>query len=200
MDVYEMMKNKDGFVISDFDMPKDIQKKASQLCFEYNQLPPSSKDKKSQILKSLFGTCSDLTFVEPNFKCDYGINIHTHGLTFINWNCVMLDTSTIDIGKNCFIAPNVVIACAGHSLDPIQRGQGVLTSKPIYIGENVWIGANSTILGGVSIGNNTVIGAGSLVNKNIPSGVVAVGNPCHVIRKITEKDKLELINTLKDVD
>ncbi len=179
-------------------MPKDKQEKARELCYEFNLLSPKEKDKKRTILKELFGTCSELTFIEPTFRCDYGLNIHTHGLTIINFNCVILDTSPVNIGKNCFIAPNVVIACSGHPIDAEERNGGYLVSKPISIGDNVWIGANSTIIGGVKIGSNVVIGAGSLVNRSIPDNVVAVGNPCRVLRPITDKDKLEIEEALKN--
>lgn len=108
----------------------------------------------------------------------------------------MLDTSPINIGENCFIAPNVTLTCSSHPIDHELRNQGILVSKPINIGENVWIGANTTICGGVNIGNNTVIGANSLVNKDIPSNVVAFGNPCKVIRKINDQDKQKIIDDL----
>ena len=108
----------------------------------------------------------------------------------INYNCVILDTSPVDIGANVFIAPGVCVACAGHAIDPEQRAGGVGTSKPINIGNDVWIGANSVICGGVTIGDGSVIGAGSVVNRDIPAGVVAAGNPCRVIREITEKDRI----------
>lgn len=184
-----MIKN-EAYSISDFDMPKDLQKHAKNLCFMFNQTSPSCEDKKKEILKQLFGQCSDLTFISAPFNCDYGFNIHTKGLTVINYNCTILDTSPVYIGKNCFIAPNVVISCVGHSLDKDERASGILTSKPITIGDDVWIGANSTILQGVTIGDNVVIGAGSVVTKDIPSGVVALGSPARAIRPITEKDKL----------
>lgn len=198
MNTLELMKKNEEYVINDFLMPKDKQERARELCFEYNSLSPKEKNRRREILKELFGTCSDLTFIEPTFRCDYGLNIHTHGLTIINFNCVILDSSPINIGENCFIAPNVVIACAGHPIDADQRNAGYLVSKPITIGDNVWIGANSTIIGGVSIGSNVVIGAGSVVTRSIPDNVVAVGNPCKVLRPITDKDKLEIKETFQN--
>ena len=149
-------------------------------------------EKRSTILQELFGTCSPLTFIEPNFKCDYGFNIHTEGLTFINYNCVMLDTSPIHIGADVFIGPGTCLACAGHAIDPTERAMGIGTSKPITLEKGVWIGANCTVCGGVTIGEGSIIGAGSVVTKDIPPGVIAVGNPCKVMRKITEEDKLNL--------
>lgn len=196
MDMLKKMQSEESYFAYNSEMPIEIQRKARDLCYEFNHASPKEGDKKKQILKSLFGTCSDLTFIEPTFQCDYGINIHTHGLTVINFNVTILDTSPVNIGKNCFIAPNVVISCAGHSIDAKEREEGVLVSKPITIGDNVWIGANATLIGGIKIGSNVVIGAGSVVTKNIPSNVVAVGNPCKILRKINENDKLMLKNNL----
>lgn len=193
MDLLEIMKSKSSYCSNHTDMPTHLQDNAKKLCWEYNKTAPWEKEKRSEILQKLFGTCHPLTFIEPSFRCDYGFNIHTHGLTVINYNCVILDTSPVSIGANAFIAPGVCIACAGHSIDPVQRSMGVGTSAPITIEDNVWIGANATICGGVTIGEGSVIGAGSVVTKDIPAGVVAAGNPCRVLRPITEKDKLEVL-------
>lgn len=192
MDLLEIMKSQNSYCSNHTDMPTHLQDNAKALCWEYNKTAPWEKEKRSEILQKLFGTCHPLTFIEPSFRCDYGFNIHTHGLTVINYNCVILDTSPVSIGANVFIAPGVCIACAGHSIDPVQRSMGVGTSAPITIKDNVWIGANATICGGVTIGEGSVIGAGSVVTKDIPAGVVAAGNPCRVLRPITEKDKLEV--------
>lgn len=193
MDLLEIMKSQNGYCSNHTDMPTHLQDNAKTLCWEYNKTAPWEKEKRSEILQKLFGTCHPLTFIEPSFCCDYGFNIHTHGLTVINYNCVILDTSPVSIGANAFIAPGVCIACAGHSIDPVQRSMGVGTSAPITIEDNVWIGANATICGGVTIGEGSVIGAGSVVTKDIPAGVVAAGNPCRVLRPISEKDKLEVL-------
>lgn len=193
MDLLEIMKSQNGYCSNHTDMPTHLQDNAKTLCWEYNKTAPWEKEKRSEILQKLFGTCHPLTFIEPSFRCDYGFNIHTRGLTVINYNCVILDTSPVSIGANAFIAPGVCIACAGHSIDPVQRSMGVGTSAPITIEDNVWIGANATICGGVTIGEGSVIGAGSVVTKDIPAGVVAAGNPCRVLRPISEKDKLEVL-------
>jgi len=103
---------------------------------------------------------------------------------------VILDTSPVYIGANAFIAPGVCIACSGHAIDPTQRSHGISTSRPITIEEDVWIGANATVCGGVTIGAGSIVGAGSVVTKDIPKGVIAAGNPCRVLREITEEDKL----------
>lgn len=110
----------------------------------------------------------------------------------INYNCVILDTSPVWIGANVFIAPGVCLACSGHAILPMQRADGIGTSKPITIEDDVWIGANATVCGGVTIGKGSIIGAGSVVNKDIPPGVIAVGNPCRILREITEEDVINL--------
>ena len=177
------------YALSSIDFENETHEKAWIIRVTVNQC----KDLIKSFFRSKTVSIDQITppSYEPPFKCDYGKNIHTHGLTVINYNCVILDTSPVNIGANAFIAPGVCIACAGHSIDASQRGAGISTSKPINIGNDVWIGANATICPGVTIGNGTVIGAGSVVTKDIPSGVVAAGNPCRVIRKITEKDKIK---------
>ena len=192
MDFLEIMKNGEEYYSKHSDMPVYLQEKAKELCWEYNQTRPRESEKRTRILKELFGTCSPLTFIEPSFRCDYGFNIHTHGLTIINYNCVILDTSPVHIGENAFIGPGVCLACAGHGLVAEERAMGIGNSKPITLEKDVWIGANSTVCGGVTIGEGSVIGAGSVVTKDIPKGVIAVGNPCRVLRDITEEDRLEL--------
>ena len=172
------------------------QARAKQLCWEYNRTAPNQPEQRRAILEQLLGTCHPMTGIEPDFHCDYGFNIHTHGLTVINYNCVILDTSPVHIGGGAFIAPGVCLACSGHAIDPEQRGQGVGTSAPITLEENVWIGANATVCGGVTIGAGSVIAAGSVVNHDIPAGVVAGGVPCRVIRPITEEDRIQPENIL----
>ena len=191
MNVLEMMKQNQGYYSNNKDMPSELQEKAKFLCWKYNQTSPLEKDKRQSLLQELFGECHPLTFIEPSFRCDYGFNIHTHGLTVINYNCVILDTSPVHIGENTFIGPGTCLACAGHAIDAKQRAAGVGTSGPITIGRNVWLGANVTICGGVEVGEGSIIGAGSVVTKNTPAGVIAVGNPCKVLRPITEEDKLQ---------
>lgn len=192
MDFTQIMRENKGYFSNHKDMPSQLQQKAKELCWRYNQTGPSEGEKRSSILKELLGTCHPLTFIEPSFRCDYGFNIHTHGLAVINYNCVILDTSPVHIGANAFIAPGVCLACSGHAILSRQRAEGIGTSKPITIQDDVWIGANATVCGGVIIGKGSIIGAGSVVNKDIPEGVIAVGNPCKVLRKITEEDIINL--------
>ena len=166
---------------------------SKKLCFEYNHTAPDETEKRRQILSKLFGTSNDNAIIEPSFRCDYGFNIHLHGFVFINYNCVFLDTSPIHLGKNVYIAPGVCLSCAGHAILPEQRAEAIGTSAPIIIEDDVWIGANVTIIGGVTIEKGSVIGAGSVVTRDIPSGVIAYGNPCKVRREITENDRINPI-------
>ncbi|KRK63721.1 nodulation protein L [Companilactobacillus tucceti DSM 20183] len=190
MNIKEMIQKDRPYVINYRDMPMELQTKSKELCFEYNQTRPTETDKRKKIIKDLFAESTDLTMIEPSFRCDYGFNIHSTGMAIINYNCSILDTSPVFLGDGIFIAPGVCLACAGHPLVPEQRASGMETSAPIHIEDNVWLGANVTVLGGVTIGSGSVIGAGSVVNKDIPSGVVAVGAPCKVLRKITDEDRI----------
>lgn len=190
MQPIEIMKRQAAYASSYENIPAKEQERAKKLCWEYNRTAPDEQEKRRAILQELFGTCSAMTGIEPDFHCDYGFNIHTHGLAVINYNCVILDTSPVHIGAGAFIAPGVCLACAGHAIDPVQRSQGIGTSAPITLEDNVWIGANATVCGGVTIGKGSVIGAGSVVTHDIPEGVIAAGVPCKVIRPITPEDKL----------
>lgn len=187
--IEEYLKSEQGYAGQNRAIPGELKQKAQKLCWEYNQTPPDPQVR-AELLRRLLGTCHPLTFIEPSFRCDYGFNIHTHGLAVINYNCVILDTSPVHIGAGAFIAPGVCLACAGHALDPEQRAQGISTSKPVTLEENVWIGANAVVCGGVTIGKGSVIGAGSVVTRDIPAGVVAAGVPCRVLRPLTEEDRI----------
>ena len=190
MNVLEIMKRSAAYASGYENIPMEAQRRARQLCWEYNRTAPDQQERRRELLQDLLGTCHPMTGIEPDFHCDYGFNIHTHGLAVINYNCVILDTSPVHIGAGAFIAPGVCLACSGHSVDPEQRRQGIGTSAPITIEENVWVGANATVCGGVTIGAGAVIGAGSVVTRDIPAGVVAAGAPCRVLRPVTEKDRI----------
>jgi acetyltransferase-like isoleucine patch superfamily enzyme len=174
--------NYDVELLAERDICKDM-------CYEYNQLRPSRKAKRQQLIRKLFGKTGQNFLIEQPFYCDYGYNIEIGENFYANVNCVMLDGAKIHFGDNVFIAPHCGFYTAGHPLDVKQRNQGLEYAYPIRVGNNVWIGANVCVLPGVSIGNNCVIGAGSVVNKDIPDNSLAVGNPCKVIRTLTEEDK-----------
>ena len=162
---------------------------AKQLCFEFNFSSPKNAEKRREIVKKLFGSAGTEPWIEPMFQCDYGYHIHVGDRFYVNHNCVMLDCAPICFGDNVLIGPNCGFYTAGHPLDVERRNQWLEYAKPITVGDNVWIGGNTVVLPGVTIGSDVVIGAGSVVTKDIPSGVVAVGNPCKVLRKITDEDR-----------
>lgn len=162
---------------------------AKGLLFEFNNLRPAQVEARNAILQKLFGKTGRNFYVEPPFRCDYGYNIEIGDNFYANYNLVILDCARVKIGDNVFIAPNVGIYTAGHPIHSDLRNQELEFALPIEIGNSVWIGGNVVINPGIKIGDNTVIGSGSVVTKNIPPNVVAVGNPCKVLRSITEDDK-----------
>lgn len=142
----------------------------------------------AEVVKELFGKAEN-AFVNPPFYCDYGSHIEVGKNFFANYNCTILDVAKVKIGDNCQMAPNVAIYTAGHPIHPATRSSGYEYGKEVVIGDNVWLGGNTVVCPGVTIGNNVVIGAGSVVTKNIPDNMIAAGNPCRVIREITEADR-----------
>lgn len=140
------------------------------------------------IVKELLGK-SEGAFINPPFYCDYGSHIEVGKNFFANYNCTIVDVAKVKIGDNCQMAPNVAIYTAGHPIHPVSRNSAFEYGIEVTIGDNVWIGGSTVIVPGVHIGSNTVIGAGSVVTKDIPDWVVAAGNPCRVIREISEKDR-----------
>lgn len=155
-----------------------------EIIHEYNQLAPSQTDRRLRILKGLLGNIADDEIViNQPFYCDYGKQISVGRRFFANFHLTILDEARVTIGDDCFIGPNVSIYTACHSTDPVERNSRREWAEPVTIGDNVWIGGSVTILPGVTIGNNVTIGAGSVVTKDIPDNVVAVGNPCRVVKK-----------------
>lgn len=163
--------------------------KAREVLFQFNNSEPKFIKQRKQQIKSLFGKTETNFYLEPPFRCDYGYNIEIGDHFYANFNLIILDCAKVTIGNNVFIAPNVGIYTAGHPIHPFLRDQEIEWAKPITIGNSVWIGASAIINPGITIGNNVVIGSGSVVTKDIPDNVLAVGNPCKVIREITDADK-----------
>lgn len=161
---------------------------AKKLCLEYNSCECGDQKRKTEIINTLFGKVGENPWIEPNFFCDYGYNISVGDNFYINHNCVILDCAKVTFGDYVFIAPNCGFYTAGHPLYYKPRNQGIEYAYPITVGNNVWIGGNVCVMPGVTIGDNVVIGGGSVVVKDIPSGFLAVGNPCRPIRRITEQD------------
>lgn len=160
-----------------------------ELLYDYNQTRPREQKRRAELLKEIFGTVGVEPFIETPFHAAYGCNTHIGNHFYANFNLVLVDDGEIFIGDDVMIAPNVTISTTGHPIDPYYRSFGTQYSLPVKIGNTVWIGANVVILPGVTIGENSVIGAGSVVTHDIPANVVAVGNPCRVMREITERDK-----------
>ncbi len=155
-----------------------------EACYDYNMLRPSDIAGREKAIRRLFGKTKEKFLIEQPFFCDYGYNIEIGENFYANINCVILDGAPVKFGDNVFIAPNCGFYTAGHPFDIEQRNKGLEYARPITVGDNVWIGAQVCVLPGVSIGDDCVIGAGSVVTKDIPSGSLAVGNPCRVIRKL----------------
>lgn len=162
---------------------------AKEIVFRYNSLQPSMIEERNELLKSLFGSVKGNFFIEPPFCCDYGCNIEIGENFYANYNLVILDCAKVTIGDNVLIGPNVGIYTAGHPLHFELRNEEWEFACPITIEDNVWIGGNVVLNPGVTVGRNSVVGSGSVVTKDIPANVVAAGNPCRVIREITDADK-----------
>lgn len=165
-------------------------KRSRQLTRLFNNSTEEQGGYRGQLLKELFRKTGENIYIEPPFRCDYGGNITVGENFYANFDCIILDVNEVVIGDNVLFAPRVCVYTAGHPIDAEIRNSGVEFGLKVVIGNDVWIGGSTVINPGVTIGNNVVIGSGSVVTKDIPDGVVAAGNPCRVIRKITEADRL----------
>lgn len=178
---------------NDFPEVSEKLKKCADMCYEFNSLRPSMTERRRALVEELLGSVGENFVLHSPFRCDFGFNIHI-GDNFVgNFNLSILDEASVVIGDNVMIGPNCSLVTIVHSLDASQRNEGVMAARPIVIGDNVWIAANVVILPGVSIGDGAVIGAGSVVTKSIPGNVLAVGNPCKVVREITDSDKVTAV-------
>ena len=161
------------------------------LCYEYNHLRPSQVEEQKEVIRKLLGKTKKNFFITAPFWCDYGYNIELGENFYSNHNLVILDCAKVTFGDTVFIAPDCGFYAAGHPIDAERRNIGLEYAYPITVGNDVWIGGGVRVMPGVTIGSNVVIGSGSVVTKDIPDNVVAAGNPCRVLRPITEKDKLK---------
>lgn len=158
--------------------------------FSYNQLPPSQSEKKQELLEEMFESIGKNCYIETPFHANWGGKNVTFGdNVYANFNLTLVDDGKITVGNSVMFAPNVVLCTATHPIDPTLREKVVQYNLPVTIEDNVWLGAGVTVLPGVTIGKNTVVGAGSLVTKDLPSNVVAVGSPCKVLREISVNDQ-----------
>lgn len=159
------------------------------LCHEYNLLHPSQTERRQALIKNLFGKTGSAFEVTAPFWCDYGYNIEVGENFYTNHNCVILDGAKVSFGDNVFVGPDCGFYTAGHPIDWERRNKGLEYAHPITVGDNVWFGGGVRVMPGVTIGSNVVIGSGSVVTRDIPPNVIAAGNPCRVLRPITEEDK-----------
>ena len=187
-EIRERMYGQKLYYCNDEDLMRE-QMKALELLYDFNKTRPSEQDKREKILKKMFAEIGDDCYIEPPFHANWGgKNVHFGNGVYANFNLTMVDDCDIFVGNNVLFGPNVTVSAGTHPIHPELRSKQAQYNIPIHIGNNVWIGANSVILPGVNIGDNSVIGAGSVVTKDIPSNVVAVGNPCRVLREINEND------------
>lgn len=165
------------------------QKVTRRLIQEFNRMDWDDFEGLKKLIKKILGKSGNGTFMNPPFYCDYGSHIEVGDNFFANYNCTILDVAKVKIGNNVLFAPNVAIYTAGHPIHPDSRNTAYEYGIKVTIGDNVWVGGNVVITAGVTIGDNVVIGAGSVVTRDIPDNTVAAGNPCKVIRQITEDDR-----------
>lgn len=158
--------------------------RCKDLCFDFNNTRPSQTGRQAELLRQIIGTVEEDCRVTAPFWCDYGYNIHLGDRFYANHNCVMLDAASITFGSDVYVGPDCGFYTSGHPLEADLRNTGLEYAHPITVGDNVWIGGGVHVMPGVTIGDNVVIGSGSIVTRDIPSGVVAVGNPCKVLRAI----------------
>ena len=181
----EKMLNGEYYNAEDVNLKKD-RIKVKDLCFKYNSMPSSKDKERTELIKQILGKTGKQICVESNFFCDYGYNIEVGENFYINHNCVILDCAKVTFGDNVFIGPNCSFYTPIHPMDAKTRNTLIEKALPITVGNNVWFGGNVTVLPGVIIGDNAVIGAGSVVVKDIPSNMLAVGNPCKPIKEIEQ--------------
>lgn len=189
MTQYERMEK--GLIYNPED-PEIMEEQLPYLdkCWRFNQLCPTDSKAKEKYMKEVFAECGDHCYIELPFRANWGgHHLHLGSRVYVNFNLTLVDDGHVFVGDKVMIGPNVTISTANHPIHAELRGRGLQYNKDVYIGENTWIGAGVNIVPGVRIGNNSIIGAGSVVTRDIPDHVVAVGNPCRVLREISEHDR-----------
>ena len=196
----EWEKLQNGQMYNDFDDDLFQRRVAAKKLFRaYNRTEDEDVELRKSIMKELFKKLGENVWIEPDFRCELGRNITIDDNVYINFGCVILDCADVFIGANTLLGPNVGIYPVNHAIDAQERINGGCCAKPVHIGRNVWFGGDVKVLAGVTIGDNTVIGTGSIVTKDIPANVIAVGNPCKVLRQITDADKTEYSEILERI-
>ena len=189
MTIREKMHNTELYLPTDPEIMKE-QQGYMNLLYDFNHTRPTESDKREALLKELFADLGEVCFIEPPLHANWGgHHVHFGKNVYANFNLTLVDDTHIYIGDHTMIGPNVVIATGGHPLLPELRQKGYQYNAPVHIGKNCWIGAGAIIVPGITIGDHSVIGAGSVVTKDIPSNVLAVGNPCKVLREISDYDR-----------
>lgn len=187
----QRMQGGELYLASDPGLAAD-HARAQELLVRYNATPIADQAARDRLLLELLGRIGEGVVIQPGFRCEYGYPISIGEKTFINFDCIMLDVRSVTIGACCQIATRVQLLTATHPIDPHPRKLGWEYAKPIRIGDNVWLGAGVIVCPGVSIGDDTVVGAGAVVTRDLPSSVVAFGNPARVQRKISERDRMAI--------
>ncbi len=186
MDIREKMHSGELYFPGDEELVKEQLGYLEKL-YDFNQIRPNEQEKRAHMLKEMFAEVGENCYIEPPLHCNFGgRHVHFGKNVYANFNLTLVDDTHIYVGDYTMFGPNVTVASAGHPLDPDLRRQGYQYNLPVRIGKNCWIGAGVVIVPGITIGDNVVIGAGSVVTKDLPSNVVAVGNPCRVLRSIEE--------------
>lgn len=196
MTTRERMQSGKLYFCTDEEIAKE-QLECLEILYDYNHTRPSESQKREQILKNLLAEIGENCYIEPPLHANWGKYTHFGNNVYANFNLTLVDDTDIFVGDNVMFGPNVIIATAGHPVDPPLREKVAQFNIPVRIGKNVWIGAGAIVLLGVTIGDHSVIGAGSVVTKDIPPNVVAVGNPCRVLREINDRDKEYYYKDLK---
>ncbi|MCM1151009.1 MAG: sugar O-acetyltransferase [Alistipes sp.] len=191
-DLFELLNDGHWLHAGANDLPEvtALLQRCADTCHEINALQPSMVQRRTELFRGLLGSVGERFVIHSPFRCDFGFNIHL-GENFVgNFNLSILDEAKVIVGNNVMIGPNCSLVTIVHALLPDQRNEGIMRAQPITIGNDVWIAANVVILPGVEIGDGAVIGAGSVVVRSIPAGMLAVGNPCRPLRPITAADRV----------
>jgi maltose O-acetyltransferase len=179
------------YIADDEDLATDFRR-AQEILERYNRSAFAEQDLRDQLLRELLGHCGEAVHIRPPFHLEYGTRVSIGAGTFFNYDCLMLDVAPVTIGAACQVASRVQFITATHPIDPEPRRIGWESAKPIALGDNVWLSAGVTVCPGVTIGDHTVVGAGAVVTRDLPAGVVALGVPARAIREISEQDRIEI--------